>query len=253
LAIAEGRLGAGDTSGAREAFLALLDLERENTRARFGLAQCDVREGELDAAEKRYQALARDPKLSVLERASALEAVGDVAVMAARPERAVEAYSSVAKLDADEDRQRTLEVKMLAALAPAGAGLRTLLIGTPKAGASWDEAAPLLGAEAAAGDPLSQYLVGRNLWLHGRAQAALRYLDDAMDPEPRSARAATFSWPPSQSIVREALRLRIIITCADRRLDRRKAGDDARRLREDPGMPAAKREAVSRFAKRCGL
>lgn len=253
LAFAEGRLASGDTSGAREAFLALLDLERENTRARLGLAQCDVREGELEAAEQRYRALASDPKLSVLERAAALENAGDVAVMAARPERAVESYSSVAQLDADEDRQRTLAVKSLAALGPSGSGLVTLLIGTPKTGASWDEAAPLLGADAAAGDPLAQYLVGRNLWLQGRAEAALRYLNDALDPEPSTPRAASFSWPPPVGIVREALRLRILITCADRHSDRRKARDDARRLSEDPGMPAARKEALARFAKRCGL
>jgi len=254
LGLAEARLGAGDTRGAREAFQALLDLDRQNTRARLGLAQCDVREGALDEAVKRYQALAADPRISVLERASALEARADVDVMAKRPELAVQAYAQVAKIDADEDRQRTLEVKTDAALAGArGAGVRTLLIGTPKQGGSWDEAAPLLGAQAAAGDPLAQYLVGRNLWLRGRAAAALGYLDAALDAEPAAARAAGYRWPPPLSIVREATRLRIVIACSDRSFDRARAADDARRLRSDPDMPAAKKDAISRFAKRCGL
>ncbi|HYP88027.1 MAG TPA: tetratricopeptide repeat protein, partial [Polyangiaceae bacterium] len=253
LGVAEGRLGSGDTRGAREAFLALLDLDRNSTRARLGLALCDVREGALDAAVARYQALATDPRLSVLEHASAFEARGDVEVMAKRPERAVEAYQEVAKLDADEDRQRTMTVKMLAASDPRHEGIRALLIGSPLLGGSWDEAAPLLGARAAQGDPLAQYLVGRNLWLHGRPEAALAYLDAALDPAPVPARMNAYSWPPPPAIFREASRLRLVVACSDRRFARAQAAGDARRLREDPGMPAAKKEAVERFAKRCGL
>ena len=253
LGLAEARLGAGDIVGAREAFQALLDLERDNTHARLGLAQCDVRAGELDAAVQRYQALATDPKLSVLERASALEARGDVDVMAQHPERALDAYAGVAKLDADDDRRRTLEVKSLAASAPPGAGMRTLLIGEPRLGPSWDEAAPQLGAEAAAGDPLAQYLVGRNLWLHGRPEAALRYLDASLEPEPKLARSSAVSWPPALSIVRETLRLRIVITCFDQRFERGPGRDALRRFDADPGVPAAKKAATRRFAKRCGL
>jgi tetratricopeptide (TPR) repeat protein len=253
LGMAEGRLGSGDIFGAREAFRGLLDLDRDNTRARLGLAQCDVREGELEAAVKRYQALATDPRLSVLERAAALEARGDVQVMAEQPAAAVEAYAGVAKIDMDEDRQRTLEVKTLLAASRPGSGMRSLLIGEPRLGPSWDEAAPLLGAEAATGDPLSQYLLGRNLWLHGRPEAALRYLDAALDPEPTPARPANVSWPPALSVVRETLRLRLVISCSLRQFDRAKASDAFRRFDADPGVPAAKKAATRRFAKRCGL
>ncbi|MDF3067831.1 MAG: uncharacterized protein K0R38_3432, partial [Polyangiaceae bacterium] len=84
LAIAEGRLGAGDTRGARDALQALLKLEPQNTRARLGLALCSVREGALEDAIQRYQALATDPRLSVLERAAAFEARGDIQTMADR-------------------------------------------------------------------------------------------------------------------------------------------------------------------------
>lgn len=250
LSLAEARLGAGDLRGAREAFHALLKVERDNTRARLGLALCDVREGALDAAVQRYQALAGDPRLSVLERAAALEARGDIDVMAGHPERAIQAYRDVAKIDADEDRRRTLEVKTLAAVAEPGAGLRLLLIGGPQRGASWDEAAPALGAEAAAGSALSQYLLGRNLWLNGRPEAALRYLDEALDPD--GLRRDSI-WPPPVSILREARRLRVLVTCSDPRFDRAPARDAFRRFREDPGVPAAKKEAVERFAKRCGI
>jgi len=253
LGTAEGRLGSGDILGAREAFRGLLDLERDNTRARLGLAQCDVREGALDAAVKRYQALATDPRLSVLERAAALEARGDVQVMAEQPAGAVEAYAGVAKLDMDEDRQRTLEVKTLLAASRPGTGMRSLLIGEPRLGPSWDEAAPLLGAEAEAGDPLSQYLLGRNLWLHGRPEAALRYIDAALDPDPQPPRRASVSWPPALSVVRESLRLRVVISCYQRDFDRAKASDAFRRFDADPGVPAAKKAATRRFAKRCGL
>ena len=253
LAIAEGRLGSGDIFGAREAFRGLLDLDRDNTRARLGLAQCDVRDGELETAVRRYQALASDPRLSVLERAAALEARGDVQVMADQPLEAVAAYAGVAKLDADDDRQRTLEVKTLLAGAPPGTGMRTLLVGEPRLGPSWDEAAPLLGAEAARGDPLAQYLLGRNLWLHGRPEAALRYLSAALESDPIPPRSAGIAWPPALSIVRESLRLSVVIGCYDRRYDRAKARDAFRRFDADPGVPAAKKSATARFAKRCGL
>jgi len=252
LGLAEGRLGAGDISGAREAFRELLDLERDNTRARLGLAQCDVREGALAAAVKRYQALASDARLSVLERAAALEARGDVQVMADEPLGAVEAYAGVAKLDMDEDRQRTLEVKTLLAGSPPDSGMRSLLIGDPRLGPSWDEAAPRLGAEAADGDPLSQYLLGRNLWLHGRAEAALEYIEASLEQDPKPPRGANASWPPSLSIVRESLRLRLVIGCYLGQLDPAKASDALRRFEADPGVPAAKKAATRRFAKRCG-
>jgi len=253
LALAEGRLGSGDILGARDAFKSLLDLDRDNTRARLGLAQCDVRDGDLARAVQRYQALASDPRLSVLERAAALEARGDVQVMANDPAGAVEAYAGVAKIDADEDRQRTLEVKTLLAASRPGTGMRSLLIGEPRLGPSWDEAAPLLGAEAQRGDPLSQYLLGRNLWLHGRPEAALAYLDAALDADPKPPRSSGINWPPALSIVRESLRLRVVIGCYDPRFDREKARDAFRRFDADPGVPAAKKAATHRFAKRCGL
>ncbi len=252
LGLAEARLGAGDIRGAREAFQSLLELERDNTRARLGLAQCDLRDGALESAIARYQALATDPKLSVLERAAALEARGDVQVMAAQPALAVDAYAQVRKVDADEDRQRTLEVKTLAAVSGPQAGLRKLLIGDPRRGASWDEAAPQLGVESERGDPLAQYLLGRNLWNHGRPEAALVYLNAALDPLPERGRYG-FTWPPSIAIVREALRLRVLIVCSDPELPRENLLDDVKRLREDPGLPAAKRDALSRFVRRCGV
>ena len=253
LGIAESRLGSGDIVGAREALRGLLKLERDNTRARLDMAQCDVREGALEAAVQRYQALATDPRLSVLERAAALEARGDVQVMADQAAGAVEAYAGVAKIDMDEDRQRTLEVKTLLAASRPGTGMRALLIGEPRLGPSWDEAAPLLGAEAEAGDPLSQYLLGRNLWLHGRPEAALKYIDAALEPDPQPPRRATSSWPPALSIVRESLRLRVVLSCYQRQFDRAKASDAFRRFDADPGVPAAKKAATRRFAKRCGL
>jgi len=55
------------------------------------------------------------------------------------------------------------------------------------------------------------------------------------------------------SIVREARRLRIVITCSELRFDREPARDAFRRFDADPGVPAAKKDATRRFAKRCGL
>jgi tetratricopeptide (TPR) repeat protein len=252
LAIAEARLGAGDVRGARDAYRSLLELEQDNTRARLGMAQCDLRDGELENAIMRYQALATDRRLTVLERANALEAEGDIEVIASRPGKAITAYAAVGKLNADEDRLRTLEVKSLIAGKPAASGARLLLIGDALRGPSWDEAAPRLGTEALRGDALSQYLLGRNLWLHGRPEAALVYLDQSLDAEPPAPRQ-DYTWPPAARIVREALRLRLLVTCSDPRFDKLPASHALRRLRADPNVPAAKKAAVERFAKRCGL
>ena len=40
----------------------------------------------------------------------------------------------------------------------------------------------------------------------------------------------------------------MIVACSDPRFQRSKAAEDIRRLREDSGMPAAKRDAIDRFA-----
>lgn len=252
LAVADGRLGALDIVGAREAYGRLLELEPDNRRARLGLASCDVRAGLLEQAAQRYLALATDQRLTVLERASAFEARGDIEVIAGQPARAVQAYAEAAKLNADEDRLRTLEVKTLAATDRPDSGVRLLLIGDAKRGPSWDEAAPQLGREAEAGDPLSQYLLGRNLWLHGRPEASLRYLDAALEPEPSTPRRG-FTWPPPASILREAMRLRIIVACSDPKLERSGARSDVARLKADPSLPGAKKDWLASFARRCGL
>jgi hypothetical protein len=131
--------------------------------------------------------------------------------------------------------------------------MRTLLVGDPRGGPSWDEAAPLLGAEAARGDPLSQYLLGRNLWLHGRPEAALAYLDRALDPEPSPGRQGDYSWPPMLSILRETWRLRVVVSCYEPRFDKQKSREALARFLADPGASAAKRDATERFARRCGL
>jgi len=243
LGIAESRLGAGDVRGAREAFQGMLDLDRSSTRAKLGLAACEVRDGRLDQAKRRYAALARDPGLSRLEQAAATEARGDVELMSGRIAEAILAYDDVAQVDADEDRRRTLDVKRAAVDAELRPAILTLLVGDPRLGNSWDEAAPLLGAlDQRSGDGLPAYLLGRNLWGHGRSQAALRYLDRAL--------ALRIALP---SVTREALRLRVIIACSEPQADRAPAAAALRRLREDPDVPAAKKAAVSRLAERCGL
>ena len=70
---------------------------------------------------------------------------------------------------------------------------------------------------------------------------------------PRGGRCGAKSWPPPLSIVRETLRLRVVIGCFQRERDRTKATEAFRRFDADSGVPAAKKAALARFAKRCGL
>jgi hypothetical protein len=51
--------------------------------------------------------------------------------------------------------------------------------------------------------------------------------------------------------MREALRLRLLITCSDPKFDPAKARDASRRFLADPGVPVAKKEAIERFTSRC--
>lgn len=240
---AEQLLASGNVRGARDALRDLLKLDRDNARAKLLLGSCDIRAGELEAALKRYAELSRDPKLSALEKAAALEARGDVALMAGDGELAAHAYAEVARITADEDRRRTLDVKRRAGEVSYGEAIRTLLIGDPVLGPSWDEAAPALGAASVgSSDGLPAYLIGRHLWLSGRTEAALEYLDRAL--------AAPELLP---RVRREALRLRVVATCSEPHFARAPAADALRRLREDPGAPAAKKEATVRLAARCGI
>ncbi|MCC6216919.1 MAG: hypothetical protein IT376_18820 [Polyangiaceae bacterium] len=238
-----GRLGAGDTTGAREAFGALLALDAGHFGARAALGTCALRDGDEPAARAALEALAADPAGGEVQRTIAAESLADLALAAGEP-GAADRYLALLGQVAGEDRLRTIEVKLLAAKAPAGSPERKaiveLLVGDPRRQRDPGAALAALGewAASAPDDGLPQYLIGRTLLGGGLREEAAARLDRAL--------ALTLALPRIRA---EALRLRLHVACA--------LGDSgaARRaldayLAAGAGPPA-RREGTRRFGERC--
>lgn len=242
LAEAQGRLGQGDVRGARERFERVLALDDAHFGARLGLGSCSLRAGDEGDARRRFQALAEDQKLHELLRLAADEAIADLDLASGAAEPAAQRYRRIAAALVDEDRLRTLDVKASSRADPARGAIAALLIGDPRTGRDFGEAAARLGEWAAAepSDGLPEYLLGRNFYNAGRYEEAARRLDRALDKQLTLRRVEA-----------EALRLRVIVACA---LDDRPSGRVAlARYRSLGGLRPAARSGVERVAARCGL
>lgn len=239
---AHGRLGQGDVRGARERFERVLSLDEAHFGARLALGSCSVRAGDEADARRRFQALAEDQKLHKLLRIAADEAIADLDLASGAAEPAAQRYRRIAEALVDEDRLRTLDVKASSRTDPARSAIAALLIGDPRTGRDFGEAAARLGewAEAERSDGLPEYLLGRNFYNAGRYEEAARRLDRALGKQLTLRRVEA-----------EALRLRVIVACA---LDDRPSGRAAlARYRALAGLEPAARSGVERVAARCGL
>ena len=234
------RLGAGDISGAREAYREVLTLDAGDANARLGLAACTARDGDLEQARAAYATLARQQDAPVWANLVALEAEGDLFLRKGDLEAARAVYGKLAESLADADRLRTLDVKRRVGRGIGREAIVMLLIGDDL-GPSWDVAAGKLG-EWAALEPssgLADYLLGRNLVLRGRHKHGLSYLDRALSRGLADA-----------SVMDETLRLRLVAACAIGDLAGARTARDqlTSRLRS-----TARKESLLRFAERCGI
>jgi formylglycine-generating enzyme required for sulfatase activity len=236
---AGGRLGAGDTQGAEEAYRTALRLDPRNIDARFGLAACARRAGELESARRLYGELSRASDLTKLQIAGALETSGDLELGAGNGARARELYAQALELVFDEDRRRTLQVKQIGADGPGRRAIVALLIGERELAPGWELAAPLIqewaAAEPANGTP--HYLIGRNLLLGRNYAGAIPYFDRAL------------SVATNTSVMWETVRLRIVAGCA--------VGGDTQvtallgRAQSFTDMPEARKLGLRRLVERC--
>nr|QDA77062.1 hypothetical protein [Jahnella sp. MSr9139] len=173
-------------------------------------------------------------------RDKAVEVRADRALVAGDGERAAAGYQEVASRVVDEDKLRTLDVKIAAAGDErARQAITELLIGTAGRGPDPVRAAELLGAWAATAptDGLPMYLLARRYVGEGRFAEAAERLDHALAAEITLPRVRT-----------EAERLRLVVACG--------LGDSATagRMLEAyvaRGVSEARREAARRLLERC--
>ncbi|HMJ16640.1 MAG TPA: tetratricopeptide repeat protein, partial [Polyangiaceae bacterium] len=234
------RLGGNDPESARELLRNLLAHDPAHTRARMALGLCALRQGQFAEARRRYQELSRDASLHRLHQASALEALGDLELVAGNAGRADEHYRAVLDVTFDEDHRRTLEVKRLATHEPAREAVLALLIGGITYGPSWDVAAIKIGQwiEQQPERGVAAYLVGRNLYLRRRWDEASKYLDQALSRELAPA-----------SVHEAALRTRALVACAEG--DARRARELYEQSRTLPDASPARSAGLGRVVGRC--
>jgi tetratricopeptide (TPR) repeat protein len=240
--IANGRLGGNDYRGARVAFQQLLELDPHHFGARMGLAQCAMRAGRETEAQMRFRNIARAADLTRIEKAAAMEALGDMALRSRQVREADAWYAQVQELTLDEDALRTLDVK---ANPPSELGRRaivSLLVGDARLGPSWDVAAAELGEwlDQEPEQGLPAYLLGKNLYNRGRWEEAARYLDQSLGRRLDLPR-----------VRREALRTRLTLACA--LSDRDIAREMVAALETDRELVEAQRAGIRHLARRCGL
>lgn len=230
-----------DFDAARTAYETGLQLDPSNFGARMGLAACAERQGE-PGARARYEAMARDPGLTRVQRASVLERLADLELLAHDDAAAALHYAAAEKDAFDEHRARTVAVKRYALSDPEGrAPITALLLGDPRLGSDLPQASAELGEWAATApeNGLADYLIGKNLYTRARWRGAFERLSRALGRE-----------LPLASVRREALRTFVFAACA---LDEREAA--ARAMAEylsDPGLSAARKNGMQRFGSACG-
>ncbi len=244
---ANARLNARDGEGARARYERLLGLDPGHYWARLGLVRCAQLRGEGEAATTQLLALAGSDALTSLQRAGALEALGDQELALEHYDNAARHYEAALPQLVGEDRLRTLEVKLDAARQAhtepgrvAARAVAALLIGDLQRGreslltgqrlAEWATVAPEEG--------LPHYLLGRGYLSAERYELAAQELELALARRLRSER-----------VQREALRLRLVTACALR--DREAVTRAEVAWRALPSSPMAQREAVERLARRC--
>jgi hypothetical protein len=181
-----------------------LERDPQDWRARVGRARLQVQLGQREGGLDGLRDVARDESAPRTWRDRAEEAIADDAWLHGRGHEASETFRSIAARTTNEDVARTLEVKAFgASSAEGGDAIVDLLVG--ESGHSPD---PWLGAVATADwaarthDPLAEYLLGKNLVIHGQWASAAVHLDRAQA-----------AGPPTVRVGREMLRARIICAC----------------------------------------
>jgi len=197
--------GAGDEEGAIDAYREALAFSPEDAMIHVGIAESLYRAGRTDEAKQALEQVARSDMAQRHVRDRALEGLGDLALAEGRVEDAIARYAEVMTRTVNEDKLRTLDVKIYAAKnEQARPAVIALLIGAPARPPDPALAAELLGAWSARApdESLPLYLLGRHYVNKGFFEEAAARLDRAL--------AAGISIPRVRV---EAMRLRMVVAC----------------------------------------
>lgn len=235
---------------ALELYGSALSVDADDWRARFERATVQMFGPEAPAGRSELARIAADDHAPKTWRDRALAAIADDDLAHDRIADAVSGYAAVAAQTLDENVARTLEVKMLAAPEPmARRAVVDLLLGRPTGPPrpldhAWTAAASLAEWAEATRAPLAEYLLGKNLSLHGDWTRAAGWLDRALEGE-----------APTVRIGRELLRTRAVCACA---VGDRAAIARVRGRLDAPESPFAdgpdgRRDWLSRLLARCDM
>lgn len=231
----------GDCVGATDRFEKALGLDPVHPRSRLNLAGCAARAQGVDEAISRWKAIADDGMLPETTRLRARESLADLYLSAGDYGKAESIYALLLDKVVNENRLRTIAVKMRAARNPFEArALRALLLGEPGQPPDHRLAFSLLGRwmSEVPGDGLPAYLIGRNLMSSESWQAAGEFLDWALERD-----------LADELVMRETLRLRIIVACAQR--DEATARRAFTRWKAQPGLQEVRWRVLQRRLGAC--
>jgi tetratricopeptide (TPR) repeat protein len=213
--------GAADRCRDQHRFVAATDLydqalarDPDDWRARLGRSWTLLQVGQRQAGLESLTGIEQDEAAPQTWRDRAEDAMGDDALQHGKDLEGERMFRAVAARTLNEDFARTLEVKALGAGSAQGTrAVIDLLVGEPGRGLDpWLGAVTLAEWATEGHDPLAEYLLGKNLLLHGDWARAALHLDRALA-----------GGAPSERVGRELLRSRAICGCA--------MGDNASLLR----------------------
>ncbi len=231
---AERLRGGGDDAGAIDEWRRVLALDPRDTGSRFGIARAAIRRDPAGPEGRRLLlALADDASIARASRDRALEDLADLDLSLGDAAGAAARYRAIAPRINDEDRLRTLEIKIFACEEPAARpAIVALLLGKPGKGPDRSLATELITrwAERDPRDGTPLYLLGRTLYNAGSYEDARDRIDRALAGKIQIERVRV-----------EAERLRLVIACA---LGERAAAERAlAAFSAHPGVTRARREA----------
>ena len=238
---ADALAAAGDSEGAIEGYERALRLDPSGAMVEVALARARLSGGDVAKGIDALTRVEQNPTTPAHVRDRAIEILADQSLQAGEGDEAARRFRALYARSIDDDRLRTLDVKIAAATdVRARDAVVELLIGRKGRDPDRVRAAALLGAwtEQAPGDGLPWYLLARQAFNAGDFETAATELDRALAGRLDLARVAV-----------ETLRLRAVVACGleDRAAAKRAGEAYAAR----PDVSVARKQTLAALIARC--